>query len=48
MKERSTRETQEEAIKQGRGLADELVIHGKDGRIREKDSHGRDPRDIPG
>ena len=52
MKERSTRETQEEAIKEGRGLAEdqnsELVIHGKDGRIREKDSHGRDPRDIPG
>ena len=52
MKERSTHETQEEAIKQGRGLAEdqnsELVIYGKDGRIREKDSHGRDPRDIPG
>ena len=26
----------------------ELVIHGKDGKIREKDSHGNDPRDIPG
>ena len=23
--------------------ASELVIHGSDGRIREKDSHGRDP-----
>jgi hypothetical protein len=48
---RSTHETQEEAIKEGRGLADqnsELVIHGQDGRIREKDSHGNDPRNIPG
>jgi Uncharacterized protein conserved in bacteria (DUF2188) len=49
---RSTHETQEEAIKEGRGLAEdqnsELVIHGQDGRIREKDSHGNDPRNIPG
>jgi Uncharacterized protein conserved in bacteria (DUF2188) len=45
---RSTHETQAEAIDQGRGLADqehgELVIHGEDGEIREKDSHGNDPR----
>jgi hypothetical protein len=26
----------------------ELVIHGEDGEIREKDSHGNDPRNIPG
>ena len=26
----------------------ELVIHGEGGEIREKDSHGNDPRDIPG
>jgi Uncharacterized protein conserved in bacteria (DUF2188) len=49
---RSTHETQEGAIKEGRGLAEEqnaeLVIHGQDGRIREKDSHGNDPRDVPG
>ena len=49
---RSTHETQEEAIKEGRGLAEdqnsELVIHGRDGNIREKDSHGNDPPDIPG
>jgi hypothetical protein len=49
---RSTHATQDEAIKQGRILAEdqnsELVIHGADGRIREKDSHGNDPRDIPG
>jgi hypothetical protein len=49
---RSTYDTQDEAIKQGRHLAEdqnsELVIHGQDGSIREKDSHGNDPRDIPG
>jgi Uncharacterized protein conserved in bacteria (DUF2188) len=49
---RSTHETQEEAIKECRGLAEdqnsELVIHSQDGRIREKDSHGNDPRNIPG
>jgi hypothetical protein len=49
---RSTHETQEEAIKEGRGLAEdqngELVIHGQGGAIREKDSHGNDPRDTPG
>ena len=49
---RSMHETQDEAIKQGRFLAEdqnsELVIHGKDGRIREKDSHGNDPRSVPG
>jgi Uncharacterized protein conserved in bacteria (DUF2188) len=36
----------------GRELAEqeqgELVILGKDGRIREKNSHGHDPPDIPG
>lgn len=26
----------------------ELVIHGKDGKIQRKDSHGNDPRNIPG
>jgi hypothetical protein len=49
---RSTHETQEEAIQRGRQLAEEengeLVIHYKGGRIREKDSHGNDPSDIPG
>ena len=49
---RSTHETQAEAITEGRRLAEdqssELVIHGQDGKIREKDSHGNDPRDIPG
>jgi len=49
---RSTHGTQEEAINEGRSLAEqehgELVIHGEDGQIREKDSHGNDPRDVPG
>lgn len=38
--------TQIEAIKAGRQIArnqqSELIIHGRDGRIREKDSHGND------
>lgn len=41
---RSTHETQEEAIEQGRFLAEvqdgELVVHAQDGSIREEDSHG--------
>ena len=45
---RSTHETQEEAIKVGRGLAEdqngELVVHAQDGSIREKASHGNDPQ----
>lgn len=39
--------TQREAIAAGRRLAreekSELVIHGEDGRIREKNSYGNDP-----
>jgi hypothetical protein len=49
---RDTFSTQNEAIARGRQLADEqqgeLVIHGEDGEIREKASHGNDPPDIPG
>ena len=49
---RSTHDTQEEAIKHGQHLADEqnseLVVHAEDGSIRQKRSHGNDPRDIPG
>jgi Uncharacterized protein conserved in bacteria (DUF2188) len=49
---RSTHETQREAIKEGGRLAaqeqGELVIHDQGGRVREKDSHGHDPRDTPG
>ena len=39
--------TQQQAIKLGHDIAfhqhSELVIHGKDGRIRAKDSFGNDP-----
>ena len=49
---RDTFSTQNEALTRGRQLANEqrgeLVVHGEDGQIREKSSHGTDPRDIPG
>lgn len=39
--------SQEEAIVHGREIAKkqgaEFYIHGRDGRIREKDSYGKDP-----
>tara|TARA_R110002072_G_scaffold159880_1_gene310954 strand:+ start:4325 stop:4561 length:237 start_codon:yes stop_codon:yes gene_type:complete len=39
--------TQKEAVRHGRGIAKsqkaEFYIHGSDGKIREKDSYGRDP-----
>jgi Uncharacterized protein conserved in bacteria (DUF2188) len=39
--------TQSKAISEARGIArnqgSELLVHGRDGRIRERDSHGRDP-----
>lgn len=38
--------TQEKAVDRGREISrnqkTELLIHGRDGRIREKDSHGGD------
>lgn len=40
-------DTQKQAIDAGRRIAtnqrSELLIHGKDGRIREKNTYGRDP-----
>jgi len=49
---RSTHENQQDAIAEGRTLAEqehgELVIHGEDGQVRRKDSHGNDPREVPG
>ncbi len=40
-------ETQKDAIQAAREMAKrdktELTIHGKDGRIRQKDSYGNDP-----
>lgn len=39
--------TQEEAIERARDIArnqgTELYVHGRDGRIRERSSYGRDP-----
>ena len=39
--------TQKEAISKGREIAknakSELIIHGRDGKIRAKDSYGNDP-----
>jgi hypothetical protein len=50
--QRDTFRTQNEAISRGRQLAEEeqgeLVVHGEGGEVRQKDSHGNDPRDIPG
>ena len=44
--------TRDEAVTAGRDLAEERRtehhVHGLDGRIHEKHSHGNDPRDIPG
>jgi hypothetical protein len=48
----SVHDMQDEATVAGRAQAKadkvELEIHGQDGRIREKDSHRNDPRDVPG
>ena len=42
-----TYRTQKEAIQEARKLAQnqktELYIHGRDGRIRERNTYGRDP-----
>ena len=43
----SIHQTQSDASDAARGIAQnqgtELFIHGKNGRIRERDSHGNDP-----
>ena len=48
----SNHRKQETAIMRGRPIARddkvEFTIRGRDGRIREKDSYGHDPRRIPG
>jgi len=40
-------DTQRDAIDRARGISQkqhsELLIHGRDGQIRERDSHGHDP-----
>lgn len=42
----SVHDTQQQAIDAARAIAQnqgsELLIHGRDGQIREKDSHGKD------
>ena len=44
--------TQKEAIDIARGIAtnqqSELIVHGRNGQIRAKDSHGHDPRNVSG
>ena len=44
--------TKKEAVDAGRIISrnqkTEFVIHGKNGRIQRKDSHGNDPSSIPG
>lgn len=44
--------TQQEAINVAREISrnqeSELFIHGRNGQIRERDSHGNDPRNIKG
>ncbi len=43
----STHNTQREAIDRAREIArnqeSELLVHGRNGQIRERDSHGHDP-----
>jgi len=43
----SIHSTQAKAISRGRNIAQnqgtELLIHGKNGKIRARDSHGKDP-----
>lgn len=45
-------QTQQDAERAARDLARtldaELHVHGRDGRIRKKDSLGNDPRDVAG
>jgi hypothetical protein len=49
---RSTHATQAEAARAARDLArknkSELLIHGKDGRVRDRSTYGQDPRRTKG
>jgi hypothetical protein len=49
---RSTHKTQTEAAKTGRDVArknkSELLVHGRDGKIRERSTFGHDPRRTKG
>ena len=48
----SLHDRKEDAVMRARELAAnkgaELVVKDRDGRIMGKDSHGNDPRDVPG
>lgn len=48
----SRHDTKQEAVRAGREVSrnqgTELKIHNKDGVISQSDSHGNDPRNIPG
>lgn len=47
-----TYDTQSDAIQAGRDIAKqqhtELLVHGEDGAIRQRDSYGNDPRSSKG
>jgi hypothetical protein len=49
---RSTHKTQAEATKTARRIArqnkTELLIHGRNGRVRDRSTYGRDPRRTKG
>jgi hypothetical protein len=49
---RSTHKTQAEAAKAAREIArknkSELLIHGRNGRVRNRSTYGSDPRQIKG
>jgi len=40
---RSQRDAMEEGRRLARGNRSEHIVHGRDGRIRQRDSYGRDP-----
>ena len=48
----STHDRQGDAISAGRDLArknaSELLVHGRDGKIRQRKTYGSDPRSTPG
>ena len=41
-----------EATRAGRDISrrndSERLVHGRDGQIRDRDTHGHDPRNVPG
>jgi len=49
---RSTHKSQTEAAKAGREIArknkSELLVHGRDGKIRDRSTYGNDPRRTKG